>query len=133
MIVWLFFKFLVIHLDRALAVRLAVALWWVEAHADRSHSVFEFVSVLIRILSRNRTYFPVHGAEVGVEVTVSLECSRPELSFSVDVCVKTGQALSAQKYRIQGRPFPFSSPFFCLVGGRKAGCVGRKFVFFTPL
>lgn len=118
---------------RALAVGLAVALWWVEARADGSHRVSESVSVLIGILSRNRTYFPLHGAEVGVEVTVSLECSRPELSFSVDVYVQTGQALSAQKHCIQGQPFPFASPFFCLVGGRKAGCVGRKFVFFTPL
>lgn len=119
---------------RALAVGLAVALWWVEARADRSHRVFEFVSVLIRILSRNRTYFPVHGAEVGVEVTVSLECSKPELSFLwMSVCRQDRLALSAQKHCIQGQPFPFSSPFFCLVGGRKAGCVGRKFLFFTPL
>lgn len=31
---------------------------------DLSHSVLKFVLVLIRILSRNRTYFPVRGTKV---------------------------------------------------------------------
>lgn len=107
------------------------------ARADLSHSVIELASVLIRILSRNRSYFPIPGAEVGVEISVSLECSRPELSFMevLGMSVKTAQALRAQKQAFRGSNFLFHPLSFAWWGVGKAGCLERNFVLlqlFTP-
>lgn len=112
-----FLKILVIHLGGRSCPGSRVGRGSVvEDPAGRSHSVSEFVLVFIRILSRNRAYFPVHGAEVGVEVNVSLECSRPELSFCRCLCVDwTGsQCLEAQ---LSGAAISFLIPFL-LFGGR---------------
>lgn len=66
----------------------------------------------LRILSRNRTQFPIRGTEVGVEVNVSPEMFQARALIHIgsgDSSVHTRLALGAQKHSVQGQHFLLSS------------------------
>lgn len=117
--------------DGALAAGLAVALWWqpVLITATVFLSLFRFLSEsfpgtehTLWYMGQRLAWKPV--CPWNVPGQSSLVCRLDSLSVPKNTAFRGS------------KQFPFSSPFFCLVGGRKAGCVGRNFVslpLFTPL
>lgn len=90
---------------------LGCGLWWKQG-ADFSPSVCECVSVLLRHLSRNRTYFPILGTEVRMEVNVfpgMFQAGAHFLWGSVGLSIQTWPALGAQK-QLSGSSDSFFHP-----------------------